>query len=148
MHINGSIQPTILSSDFDKQSPRYKKAVALHDTGAVRPFFVELINGNDNPDYFYVMSQSNEEQAYCVLPHSGCDCEDARRMNFQFDGEGSPYLAARKRISESDVRCKHEIAVMLYKEQRESVLDTIRNLSNDVCMTINPHNYPNGDFPF
>lgn len=147
MHINGSISTPVLSSDFDKQSPRYKKAVALLDAGAVRPFFVELINGNDNPDYFYVM-QSNEEQAYCVLPHSGCDCEDARWLNYRFDGQGSPYLAAQKRIAESNVRCKHEIAVMLYKKSQESVLDTIRNLSDDICMSIDIDDYPDGDFPY
>ena len=30
----------------------------------------------------------------------------------------------------------------------DPILDTIRNLPDDVCQTINPDDYPDGDFPF
>ena len=87
---------------------RVRRAMDLHQHGAVRPFL------SQSPDAFFVHSQTSDK-CYCVLPHSGCSCPDALRMN----GDET-YSAAHHRINQTADRCKHEIAVLMYKEQRRS----------------------------
>lgn len=85
---------------------RVRRAIDLHKSGAVRPFL------SQTPDAFFVHSQTTDK-CYCVLPHSGCDCPDAKRMN----GDDT-YSASWQRIRNTRDRCKHEIAVLMYQEQR------------------------------
>ena len=87
---------------------RVRRAMDLHKSGAVRPFFASAAP----PNAFFVHSQTSDK-CYSVLPHSGCCCPDAKRMNGSDD-----YGAAWQRIRNTRDRCKHEIAVLLYQEQR------------------------------
>ena len=88
---------------------RMRRAIALHQNGNVRPFQADTTD-----DAFFVHSQ-NSDKCYSVLPHSGCNCPDAKRKN----GDET-YSASHHRINQTDDRCKHEIAVLLFKEQRRS----------------------------
>ena len=85
---------------------RMRRAIALHQSGAVRPF-----RATADADAFFVHSQTSDK-CYSVLPFSGCNCPDAKRKN----GDET-YSASRERINETADRCKHEMAVLLFKEQ-------------------------------
>ena len=89
---------------------RIRRAIDLHQSGAVRLF------GDPEADSFIVRSQT-EDKSYIVLPHSGCNCPDAKRLSADF-GEVDSYSASWERINQSQVRCKHEMAVALFKEQQ------------------------------
>ena len=91
---------------------RMRRAIDLHQHGAVRPFYSDKADG-----YFFVHSQNDSDTCYSVLPKSGCSCPDAKRLSEDF-GEADSYSAAWTRINQSAVRCKHEMAVLLWKEQR------------------------------
>ena len=90
---------------------RIRRAIDLHQHGCVKPFYNDEIDGA-----FYVRSQTEQGKVYSVLPHSGCSCPDAHRLNAEFGKLGS-YTAAHTRIKQSTVRCKHEMAIMLWKER-------------------------------
>ena len=63
---------------------RVRRAIDLHQHGAVKPFH------NDGFDAFFVQSQTQAGKGYTVLPHSGCDCPDAKRLTDEF---GEPNTA-------------------------------------------------------
>ena len=86
---------------------RIRRAIDLHQNGAVRPF-----QATADADAFFVHSQ-NSDKCYSVLPYSGCNCPDAKRMN----GDET-YSASHQRINQTADRCKHEMATLLYKEQQ------------------------------
>ena len=90
---------------------RVRRAIDLHQHGAVKPFH------NDGFDAFFVQSQTQAGKGYTVLPHSGCSCPDAKRLTDEF-GDPNTYTAQWTRIKKSAVRCKHEMATMLYKAQQ------------------------------
>ena len=90
---------------------RMRRAIDLHEASAVKPFYNDQIN-----NCYFVKSQS-KHKFYCVMPHSGCDCPDAKKLSETHAPDTFPYDAAWRRINESNDRCKHEIAVMLFEEQ-------------------------------
>ena len=96
----------------DDNLRRMRRAMDLHQKNAVRPF-----HSDQTPDAYYVRSQS-EEKFYIVLPHTGCDCPDAHRLN----GSGS-YSAAWERINQTGIRCKHEMTVELFKKAEDEKAD-------------------------
>ena len=124
----------------DENLRRIEKAIALHKHG--------MISESSDTELFYVRSQTEYNRFYVVLPHSGCLCMDAKRLNCQF-GEPESYRAAWQRINDTNIRCKHEIAVMLYKQEKDDdILGRLNTLPYDVFQTINPDDYPDGDFPY
>ena len=119
---------------------RMRRAIDLHQSGAVRP--------NPTHDIFFVKSQTDADTTYCVMPHSGCDCPDAHRLNAEF-GDKLSFQAAWMRINESQIRCKHEIAVSLWKEQRRDqemcdAHDALEAISDDSLV----HSDPVDEIPF
>ena len=126
---------------------RIRRAIDLHQNGCISPFH------NDDFDAFYVGSQTEAGKGYTVLPHSGCNCPDAQRLSQDF-GEADSYSAAWNRINQSAVRCKHEMAVLLYKEQQAAQAEYDQWLceqheheqaiSDDSLV----HHDPTVDFPF
>lgn len=92
---------------------RIRRAIDLHQSGAVEPW-------PNHPDNFYVDSQTEADKCYVVLRSSGCHCPDAQRMTEEFTGypPTHPKGVSCVRIMDSRIRCKHEMATMLYQEQR------------------------------
>ena len=90
---------------------RMRRAIDLHQSGAVKPFY------NDQSNNCYFVKSQSKHKFYCVMPHSGCDCPDAKKLSETHAPDTFAYDAAWRRINQSNDRCKHEIAVMLYKEQ-------------------------------
>lgn len=100
---------------------RIRRAIDLHQSGAVEPF-------PNHPNSFYVKSQTEADKCYVVLKSSGCHCPDAIRMTEEFTGHPPthPDGVSCRRISDSRIRCKHEMATMLFDEQRkdQEAMDT------------------------
>ena len=88
---------------------RMRRAIDLHEQGCVKPSSASGI--------YTVQSQTNPETIYVVIDENGCTCPDAKRMDVDFDEQPPHTLGGFLRHRDSIQRCKHEIAVMLYKEQ-------------------------------
>ena len=117
---------------------RIRSAIDLHQNGAVRPF-----QADTTADAFFVHSQ-NSDKCYSVLPHSGCDCPDAKRKN----GDET-YSASHQRINQTADRCKHEMAVLLFKEQRADQANIDQHEAETASMEDSLVHYdPAGDFPY
>ena len=124
----------------DENLRRVEKGIALHKHG--------MVHQSPQSELFYVRSQVEYYRMYVVLPYSGCHCMDAKRLNAEF-GRADSYNAGWDRIQNSTQRCKHEIAVALYKTEKEdTMLGGLNALSDDVFETINPDDYPDGEFPY
>ena len=114
---------------------RMRRAIDLHEAGAVKPFAAPAVG-------FFVKSQTDPHELYIVLEHTGCSCPDAKRMNAQFE-------LYTTRIHESTIRCKHELATMLFEEQRRDQAmcdehDALEAASDDWL----EHYDPDADFPY
>lgn len=94
---------------------RMRRAIDLHKTGAVRPLAPPEVTTEDFLNHFHVRSQ-REEKFYSVFPRVGCSCPDAANLSEEFALGEEPREAALQRISSSNIRCKHEIAVLLFLE--------------------------------
>jgi len=88
---------------------RMRRAIDLHQHGCVKPSRASGI--------YTVESQTEPDTFYVVIDENGCNCPDAKRMDVEFDPQPPHTLGGFLRHRDSMIRCKHEIAVMLYKEQ-------------------------------
>ena len=89
---------------------RVRRAIDLHQHGCVNPASTSGI--------YTVQSQTDTDTIYVVIDENGCNCPDAKRMDAEFDPQAPHTLGGYLRHRDSMVRCKHEMATMLYKEQR------------------------------
>lgn len=88
---------------------RIRRAIDLHQHGCVKPSSAQGI--------YTVKSQTDPDTVYVVIDENGCNCPDAKRMDTKFDPRPPHTLGGYLRHRDTMIRCKHEIAVMLYKEQ-------------------------------
>jgi len=88
---------------------RIRRAIDLHQSGTVNPSSASGI--------YTVQSQTDPDTIYVVIDENGCNCPDAKRQSVSFDPQPPHTLGGYLRHRDSMTRCKHEIAVMLYKEQ-------------------------------
>ena len=89
---------------------RMRRAIDLHQHGCVTPSSASGI--------YTVQSQTDPDTIYVVINENGCTCPDAKRMDVSFDPQPPHTLGGYLRHRDSMVRCKHEMATMLYQEQR------------------------------
>ena len=88
---------------------RMRRAIDLHQHGCVNPSSASGIHT--------VQSQTEPDTVYVVIDDNGCNCPDAKRMNADFDSHPKNTLGGFFRHRDSMVRCKHELAVLLFQEQ-------------------------------
>lgn len=90
---------------------RMRRAIDLHQAGAVNP-------SPSATGIYAVQSQTEADTIYVVIEENGCNCPDAKRMDTAFDPQPPHTLGGYLRHRDTMIRCKHEIAVMLWKEQQ------------------------------